>query len=149
MWPTPQWAVMVPSLTGSFTDTWCRLHWRKCGTSGDWLVSKIARRSFAIRSASARAEWSFQYCGVAWPNTYCGKPRKMEGQQMVTSLWKEARQRICAQGYDVGGQLLAIQRQQRKIDVVNDIIQELDLDMSPSPNRCGERALFKIRTVQR
>ena len=60
---------------------------------------------------------------------------KVEGQKVETRVRREVRQPVCAEEQDVGGQLLAIQRQQRKlVCMVNDIIEELvDLDMEPKP----------------
>ena len=43
--------------------------WQKCWTCKAQHASRIARRSFGLRGASAKAEWMPQYCGVAWSTT--------------------------------------------------------------------------------
>ena len=71
--------------------------------------SRIARGSFATRGASARAGWRPSIVEATGQICIVERRGKVEGMRVGTCFRREVRQRVRAQGCDVGGPLLAIQ----------------------------------------
>ena len=72
----PSMVSKILSLSQKSMDTWCRPSRQTCRTCKGRHALRTVRLNFGTLVASAKAVCRTQCCGVVWPNTCFGKPRK-------------------------------------------------------------------------